>query len=358
MLNLRGGAANGGAAGGVRLDRDRLNPDVGQREGLCNLLRLFGIKEGETAVLRHVDQMLMEKKDRVDILKAIRQRLSSLGVKDSHQAAALAGTAYCIASGATTSGANIVHETAGVTTKEVVAKETSPADDGVGPHVVCFHGTAMNEAILRAQLARLLSSLQGKAKVTIIEGGRIMTNQYHPRVWEQRKFYASNVVLREYASNTVQDTYERLPQGVAYIEKKLGELSRPADILLGFSQGAMMLHAVAHRAANGLSAVPAPKGLILLCPPTAQYIVKSHSLNHPVDVPCLIVQGANDTVVGTAPEESAALYARPARWTHSGGHAPFPEDADEALRLVDALSRFILDPTSAPTSATDPVAAV
>ena len=38
------------------------------------------------------------------------------------------------------------------------------------------------QQILRAGLG-LISSLKGKAKVTVIQGGNIMVINYHPRVW-------------------------------------------------------------------------------------------------------------------------------------------------------------------------------
>lgn len=320
----------------IHVDVNRINDDwEGRREEVLEYLQMMGVRDPE-GVVASTEKALSEGLDKELIIEQIRRRVANPSQTDPHVIAAMGNTVYCVISGRPTAGEYIFH-------KKTQGIAGEGGDGEQGPHVVCLHGTAMNEQILRANLARLISSLKGKAQVSVIQGGNVMTNDFHPRVYEQRQFYNSATILRQYAENTVHDTYEQLDEGVEFIEKKLNELSRPADIVLGFSQGAMMISALALRWERGLSSVTPPKGVVLLCPPDPKCVVKHFPFDeHKLKTPMLIVRADNDPVVATdAAADTAKLFENVQWETHPEGHAPLPGDAEANKTLVETLVTFI-----------------
>lgn len=317
----------------LEVDVNRINDDWdGKREEVIEFLEDMSVRNPE-ATVASTEKMLEEGATKEAIIDMIKKSVSNPVQSDPKVITAMSNTVYCIISGRPTAGEYIFH------------KKTQLADeeDEAGPHIVCLHGTAMNEQILRAGLGRLISSLKGKAKVTVIQGGNIMVNNYHPRVWEQRQFYNSATILRQYAENTVTDKYEKLDEGVEFIETKMLELSRPADFVLGFSQGAMLISALALRWDKGISKVTPPKGVLLLCPPDPECVVAHFPFEgHKIRTRALLVRADNDPVVAaTAADDNAKLYENCQRVTHPEGHQPLPGDVEASKALVEKLIAFI-----------------
>eukprot|EP00965_Chrysotila_dentata_P228145 6196433-Pleurochrysis_carterae.AAC.2 len=109
------------------------------------------------------------------------------------------------------------------------------------PRILCLHGTASNESILRMQCARIFSKLHGM-EIHIVEGP-LQCSESSEQLQLMKSFFGENHKYCEYApAQTDADgrrTYPDVEGRCAEIEARARSLSDYFDGLLGFSQACL-----------------------------------------------------------------------------------------------------------------------
>lgn len=218
---------------------------------------------------------------------------------------------------------------------------------GRKPHVVCLHGTACNELILKTQLGPMLRALKDEVDFTFVEGALTVADD-NAQAAGMRRFFGKDQVLREYAVATADGRGWRQYVGVAaavnVVEEAIRALHRPVDALLGFSQGANFSTMLDARAALGLDgALPPLRCVVLMACGRPGWAAQEPSwFASPIGTPAFVATTEDDDVAATGPDEVAKLYTKPSFVVHSGpGHRPLPRDREDSEALVKQLREFI-----------------
>ena len=232
------------------------------------------------------------------------------------------------------------------------------------PHIVCLHGGGACAAVLKVQLARLLTQLGPlNADVSYIEGGR--TTEFDGAMIAQ--IMAATGVqatdLRDWfitkGNHYNEFSFEGFDEAIDHAERMLHQLidtkQRPVDILLGFSQGADMaiLLAARHLAGKTKTLLPSMRGLVLLetdhpfenCGWAKS--MRDELFKEPLSIPALVV-GATRTVHPRKGSADAVekMFAGAKRCDFADVHRPLPQDRKEADETSATIVRFVWEACS------------
>jgi len=210
--------------------------------------------------------------------------------------------------------------------------------------VLCLHGTAATEKVLRAQLMHLLK-LCSEDFEFIFQEGCIDCDESNPIVAKQvelMKQYFPGEKFKQWAEPLGEDggwrRYGKWEAAMDFVEEVMKK-SAP-DVLLGFSQGSNLCHPLAARCALGRSSPIAC--VVHFCTTKPGWVAQTPELfEYQIPVPALLIEGkVDETAQGAA--DTALTYADPVVLKHSDGHRPFPKDVAEARELAKKIRDFVL----------------
>eukprot|EP00747_Dinoflagellata_sp_TGD_P113095 gnl/TRDRNA2_/TRDRNA2_171634_c0_seq2.p1 gnl/TRDRNA2_/TRDRNA2_171634_c0~~gnl/TRDRNA2_/TRDRNA2_171634_c0_seq2.p1 ORF type:complete len:352 (+),score=81.47 gnl/TRDRNA2_/TRDRNA2_171634_c0_seq2:38-1057(+) len=211
--------------------------------------------------------------------------------------------------------------------------------------VLCLHGTASAEKVLRQQLAMLVMKTKDDIE-WIVEEGSIVCEESNKLVAEQVKImrpHFPDVTFKQYAEPLGEQLgwrrYEKLEEVTVKIQAALKK-QEPIDAVLGFSQGSNIAHVIAAQSVLGKGAPL--RCVVHLCSNKPGWVGQMPELfGYKIPLPALVVRAEKDTV-STGFEEVASSYDSPERGSHSGEHRPLPagkEAAELALKIKDFILR-------------------
>ena len=267
-----------------------------------------------------------------------------------------------------------IHEPAGGQGPAEGHKRTNAqAEGGMAPkpRLLLLHGNGTSAAILRVQLAPLLSRLEGEFDTAFVDG----FHDCEPPA-DVRRFFPKGpfrnycAKLDESGAETNSPTppdsradswqYENLEEAAKMVETQVLDANAeagPVVAVIGFSQGANLAAYLLARAAAGkgrFANVAAPSmGLphslgvgILMAPIHFGWVLAPEVApvfeNVPIDAAVSIVLGQNDPARARG-EAMVELFDASRRevHTHSRGHQPLPSDRDERENLAEQLATFL-----------------
>lgn len=223
---------------------------------------------------------------------------------------------------------------------------SAPVALGRKPRIAILHGTAANEAIVKIQLAKLLTPLRERCDVFIVEGA-LTAREESAETQVVRNHFGAKHVLREYARATFDErqwrTYDDLDDSMARVESDIAALSGGggADVLIGFSQGANLITCLCARGSYRAAVLLAPSN-----PGWAKQLAGAFAA--PLTTPTIVGYSDTDAQVnnsgGCGPANTARLYA-PESVTilhHAGpGHRPLPREPADLQRVIDAVMALV-----------------
>lgn len=228
----------------------------------------------------------------------------------------------------------------------VYAERPPPAPASRKIRLLCLHGTASTEKVMRQQLAVLIKQAGDKVDFVFVEGC-VVCDDRNPIVAKQlelmRKFYP-NEVFRQWGEPLGEQLGWRRYDGLDVACKAVQEaLQRegPIDAVLGFSQGSNVAHLVAAQAGLGRGA--ALRCVVHLCTSKPGWVAQMPELfEWKIPVPALCVSAEKDTIATGTPEV-ASSYEIAELGSHSAEHRPLPpkppENQELASKIVDFLER-------------------
>lgn len=227
----------------------------------------------------------------------------------------------------------------------VYAPRPEPAEKGRKIRVLVLHGTCSNEKVMRSQLALCVKTTDADVEWVFAEGPVIIENPTNPIVKTQletmSKFFPG-ATFRQWGDPLGEQLgwrrYDGFAEAVASVQKVLKEQG-PVDCVMGFSQGANVLHAVAAQACLG-------KGLpfrccIFLCVSKPGWVAQMPELfEYKTAMPALFVRAEKD-VVSTGTPEVSSSFENPELTTHPGEHRPMPAKPPEQKELIETIRVFL-----------------
>ena len=225
-----------------------------------------------------------------------------------------------------------------------------------GYHILCLHGGGTNEAVMRAQTAKLRARLRPLVSFHFLQGQH-PTHALDPAV--SAKFGAANFFSwydvevsdrngRDYVECLLDDTvifrYPGVDSALAHLEKHI-EAGTPCgsqySAVLGFSQGAVLATLLTARALAGGGA-PSWRGVISV----AGMPVRANQFRHlfppqtaPLDFPCVIAQGSEDPFYEWG-KRMTAVWHQADVIEYPEGHR-FPHARPSNERLASSILRLL-----------------
>lgn len=211
--------------------------------------------------------------------------------------------------------------------------------------VLCLHGTAATEKVLRAQLTHLLKMCSDEFEF-LFQEGCIDCDESNPIVAKQvelMKQYFPGEKFKQWAEPLGADggwrRYDKWEPAMKFVQEIMTKMA-PIDVLLGFSQGSNLSHPLA--ACAGLGQGPAVNCVVHFCTTKPGWVAQTPELfEWQIPVPALIIEGKSDETAQGA-KDVAKTYADPVVLHHSDGHRPFPKDVNEAKDLAQKIRDFVL----------------
>ena len=214
--------------------------------------------------------------------------------------------------------------------------------------VLCLHGGGTHVEIMRLQTAKLRRVLGARAELEFMQGTRVM-DAVDPSVRDRfaGPFYGwydvthDDVPGRDYTDtlldNSITFHYPDVDAALARLDRHVA--SNSYDVLLGFSQGAILITLLtALQLRDGRT--PAWRSNALVCPMP----VRANRFLHlfpkaaaPLDFPCTVAQGLQDPYYAWC-RGVAEQYERPERVDFAGGHR-FPHSLADTEALAAAILR-------------------
>eukprot|EP00439_Symbiodinium_sp_Y106_P071696 s85_g12.t4 len=223
--------------------------------------------------------------------------------------------------------------------------------------ILCLHGTASTEKVLRAQLAPLIkraSEAWPKKSLAsslddiefVLQDGCVDCDLRNPIVAKQvelMKQYFPEEKFKQWAEPLGEETgwrrYGGWERAIEFAQEAMTKHA-PIDGLLGFSQGSNLSHPLGAQAALGQGH---PLHCVVhFCTTKPGWVGQTPDLfEYQLPLPALIIEGkVDETAKGS--DEVASTYEHPVRLSHSDGHRPFPKKPDEAKKLAEDIHSFVV----------------
>ena len=221
----------------------------------------------------------------------------------------------------------------------------------VAGRALCLHGGGTNAAIMRLQTAKLRRELKSSFHFEYLEGTE-RTNTVDPEIRERFdgpfvSWYdvvhdapEHQLYLDSLLDPTVRFEYPRVEDALMRLDEHVAT-SGPYDVLLGFSQGAILISLLtAMMMAEGRR--PSWRSNVLVCPMP----VRAHKFvplfARPLDFPCVIAQGLEDPFY-TWCRRVSEQYVEPYHIDFRGGHR-FPHAIIDNKAVADAILKASAEP--------------
>jgi len=211
--------------------------------------------------------------------------------------------------------------------------------------ILCLHGTASTEKVLRAQLAPLIKRASDDIEF-VLQDGCVDCDLRNPIVAKQvelMKQYFPEEKFKQWAEPLGEETgwrrYGGWERAIEFAQEAMTKHA-PIDGLLGFSQGSNLSHPLGAQAALGQGH---PLHCVVhFCTTKPGWVGQTPDLfEYQLPLPALIIEGkVDETAKGS--DEVASTYEHPVRLSHSDGHRPFPKKPDEAKKLAEDIHSFVV----------------
>lgn len=230
---------------------------------------------------------------------------------------------------------------------KVYGPAAAPVETTRKIRVLCLHGTAATEKVLRAQLTHLLKLCSDDFEF-LFQEGCIECDEANPIVAKQvelMKQYFPGEKFKQWAEPLGVDggwrRYGKWEPAMDFVQETMKKFA-PVDVLLGFSQGSNLAHPLAARAARGHPGMSPINCVVHFCTTKPGWVAQTPDLfEYQIPVPALLIEGkVDETAQGAA--DVALTYADPVVVKHSDGHRPFPKDVAEARELAQKIRDFVL----------------
>lgn len=234
-----------------------------------------------------------------------------------------------------------------------VASSSATAD--TLPRILCLHGGGTNEAIMRVQTAKLRNQLRSEIDFDFLQGTMTMEN-VDPAV--KKRFdgpflswydvthdaYEGKRPAADYIAALTDESvtfkYPYAEEAMARLEEHI-EKEGPYDMLLGFSQGAILITLLTamrlERARLGTGPPPSWSHNILVCGMPVRANKFYGLFETPLDFSCTVGQGQQDPAFEWC-KQLADQYAHPEYVEYPDGHR-FPHGKEDTARLAESIRR-------------------
>lgn len=224
-----------------------------------------------------------------------------------------------------------------------------PPIKGRKPHIVCLHGTACNNNILKTQLRELTKNWERKVDLSFVEGSMVITNMFHPTYRLIKEAFGEQPMHKQYVETSPIDreakVYGMFDFALAKFDEKLMQLenTNPVDALIGFSQGGLFATLLAARNLKRKDSFVPYRCVVLLNPPNPESLGERvpDFFDEPIATPALVVKGLADDVVPGGPEMYGPMYSSVELDSHPGAHQPMPSEPEDSAVLAKKIHDFI-----------------
>jgi len=226
----------------------------------------------------------------------------------------------------------------------VFVDRSAPAPASRKIRLLCLHGTASCEKVMRNQLNFLLRKAGENVEFVFVDGC-IECDESNPIVAKQvtlmKQFYPKET-FKQWGDPKGEQLGWRQYAGLEVAAAKIQEALKkeePIDAILGFSQGSNMAHIVAAQAALGRGAPL--RCVVHICTSKPGWVGQMPELfEHKIPIPAMMITAEQDTIA-TGTKEVAASYESPELASHSAEHRPLPAKAPEAQELSEQILAFL-----------------
>jgi len=226
----------------------------------------------------------------------------------------------------------------------VFAERPPPAPSSRKIRLLCLHGTASTEKVMRSQLMLLLKAAESEVEFVFAEGC-ITCDEANPIVAKQvaimKKFFPGEV-FKQWGEPLGEQLgwrkYDGLDAACKAVQEALAK-EAPIDAILGFSQGSNVAHLAAAQAALGKGAPL--RCVVHICTSKPGWVGQMPELfEWKIPVPALCIKAEQDNIATGTPEVAASYEAAEIA-THSGDHRPLPAKPPENKEVAEAIVGFL-----------------
>lgn len=228
------------------------------------------------------------------------------------------------------------------------------------PRVLCLHGTAGGETIMKRQLAKLFSQAEGQVDLVVLEGTKKCSIE--EAVTTMSQFFPGCPMMmydEVFFDERGWRSYRDVRATLSWFQEQLAQKG-PFDAVLGFSQGANFSVMLAAQASAGLGH---PLSCVVpICPNAPGYCKQVPELfQASIRIPALVVRGAKEgydegmkqqlaaagITIDTEGEEIVSnhvvkLFETVEVYTHGEGHRPLPGNTADSEAMIDKVMSFLL----------------